>query len=246
MKAFMTFLFVGLSLTAEARVIKSSTDLFRTYEREIQGKTSQLVERESFRDYDNFIALDVNAPGNSGWADKDAHKQKYLSLENANKALARAMSNPVVSLDRYSKYDPDNRGIGFCFGRAMFINTYLAMAGFNRGSMKKAFIMGSMSKGAWAWHVTTIAQSKNKAGKEIWLALDPVIGRVMEVTDWYKYWQMSSDDGMLRLYISDAGKFAPSAGGYDEISISNRFYNNYFRDMMNWFGQNDVSKDLRF
>lgn len=246
MKVLLAGLALSLTLTAEARILKASNNLFYTSEVETQGKSSQLIYQESIRDYERFLAVDVNSAQFSGWADKDAHKPKYLTLQNANFALLKALSNPVVSLDKYSKYDPDNKGIGFCFGRAMFLNTYLAIAGLDRGSMKKAFIMGSMSKGAWAWHVTTIAQSKDRFGREIWLALDPVIGQVIEVQEWYRYWRQSSDDGKLRLYITDAGKFAAASGGYDENGLSNPFYNNYFRDMMNWFSKNDVSRDLRF
>lgn len=244
----MRALFVALVLTmpfiAQGRILKASNNLFETYEEETQGKSSQTIIREGLRDYRQFVATDVNAI--SGWADKDAGKPQVLSVKNASRALDRAMSNPVVSLDMYSKYDPKNKGIGFCFGRAMFLNTYLAMANFNRANIKKAFIIGSMSKGAWAWHVTTIAQSVDKKGDEIWLALDPVIGEVMEVQKWYKYWQGSSDDGKLRLYITEAGKFAAASGAYDERGIEDRFYNNYFKDMMKWFEKNDVSKDLTF
>jgi hypothetical protein len=167
-------------------------------------------------------------------------------MENAIIALKRAMSNPVVSLDKYSKYDPNNKGIGFCFGRAMFLNVYLTMAKFNRSNMKKAFIVGSMSKGSWAWHVTTIVQSQDRSGKEIWLALDPVVGKVLEVKAWYKYWQPSSDDGKLRLYIAEAAKLSANPSAYDERGLSDKYYNNYFIDMMKWFDQNDVSRDLKF
>lgn len=244
MKTMFSILVLGFVFTAEARIVKATNDLFYTYNRETQGKSPKAIVQESIRDYENFVAMDVNSL--SGWSDKDALKPKALSYTNATIALNRAMSNPVVSLDRYSKYDPNNEGIGFCFGRAMFLNTYLAMAGFNRANMKKAFIMGPMSKGAWAWHVTTIVQSKDYSGREIWLALDPVIGKVMGVREWYEYWQGSSDDGKLRLYIAEAGKFAPAPGAYDENGIADKFYHNYFLDMMNWFAKNDVSKDLRF
>jgi hypothetical protein len=240
-----TLLFI-FALSAQARIIKPMEDLFEIEERETRGKSKQQITKESLRDYDAFVAMDVNSPNLSPWAYKDAHKPRLLSMENAQIALQRAMSNPVVSLDKYSKYDPEDTGIGFCFGRAMFVNLYLATANYNRANMKKAFAMGMMSNGGWGWHVTTIVQSVDSRGQEIWLAIDPVIGYVVEVKAWYKYWQGASDDGKLRLYITEAGKFAPEPSTYDESEISSSFYRNYFIDMRKWFIKNDVSKDLKY
>lgn len=246
MKTTFAVLTLALATSAFAQIESSRSDLFSMTSRMNAGKTGAQIIRESDANYAKFIALDVNALAHSNIARNDDTRGKptSLSLENARIALRAAMTNEVVSLDKYSKYDKDNKGIGFCFGRAMFIDTYLAMAGFHRANLKKAFVVGPMSRGAWGWHVTSIVQSE-KNGKEIWLALDPVAGTVMDVKDWYKKWQGESDDGKLRLFITERTKFGAGASWYDEKQISNPFYNNYFRDMMNWFGRNDVSDDLR-
>lgn len=233
-----------LSTAASAQISRAMTDFFSQANYDNYRKTPKQVSDESIANYERFVALDVNSPAQTNYSVLDAKKPKALSRANAEKVLRAAEANPVVSLNQYHKYDPQNQGIGFCFGRAMFVNLYLAQAGFGRANMKKAFVVGPMSGGAWGWHVSTIVQSSH-AGKEIWLAIDPVAGKVMEVKAWYKYWQGSSDDGKLRLYIADAGKFGAGSSKYDEQAMRGTFYNNYFKDMMEWFHDNDVRNALK-
>lgn len=91
--------------------------------------------------------------------------------------------------------------------------------------------------------MATIVQSKLK-GKEVWYAIDPVVGKVMEVTTWYKHWLKSSTNGKLRMYIADASKFTQLPVRYDAKRINHKKYNNYFLDMMDWFENNDISRIL--
>ncbi len=242
MKNLFFFASLIISTTAFGQILRPMDDLFVQSARDNAGKTGAQVIAESNANYDRFVALDVNAI--STYRQSDAAKPTFISRENADLALRAAMDNDVVSLDKYSKYDKDNKGIGFCFGRAMFVNLYLAINGVSRANIKKAFVVGPMSKGAWGWHVTTIVQSKNTSGKEIWLAIDPVAGQIMEAKQWYRHWQGSSDNGKLRFYIAESGKFGAGPSRYDERGISNPFYNNYFTDMMKWFEKNDISDEL--
>jgi hypothetical protein len=143
----------------------------------------------------------------------------------------------------YSKYDPKNEGIGFCFGRAMFIHLELAQFRFDRDSVKKAFVVGPMSTGdggSWGWHVTTIVKSWDaRSKKQIWYALDPVVGRRVTLEQWYNTMRSDfSTDKRLKIYITDPGRFGIYPSKYDETHLANRFYNNYFRDMMKWFESN--------
>ena len=142
--------------------------------------------------------------------------------------------NFVVSLYQYEKYDPKNQGIVFCFGRAMFVHLELAMRNLDRDSIKKAFVVGPMSTGdgnSWGWHVTTIAQSEDAQGNEIWLALDPVTG-LKTLDDWYEeMYNYFSTDKKLKIYVTEAGKFGPSPGFYNHIGLENEFYNSYFTDL---------------
>lgn len=245
MRSILLLLSLLLSSTVFGQINRPLDDLFRLNSQLNAGKTGQQITKESHDNYRKFIALDLNRPELTNYAVLDASKPRTINQLNADLTLRAAMENDVVSLDKYSKYDKDNKGIGFCFGRAMFIHLYLAINGVHRANIKKAFIVGPMSRGAWAWHVTTIVQSRDKNGKEIWLAIDPVAGEVMDVRDWYAHWQNSSDDGKLRLFIAESGKFGAGPSRYDERGISNSFYNNYFTDMMKWFDRNDVSDDLR-
>jgi hypothetical protein len=234
-----------VSLSVQAKLHGSRVDLFEIYRNDIRGKSNIEIYRDSINDYDRFVGFDTQSHLYTPNHATDFHKPRTLSQRNAEQVLDAALYNPVVGLHMNSKYDPHNKGIGFCFGRAMFVHMYLAMNNLHRGSIKKAFIIGPMSRGEWAWHVTTIVQSTDARGREIWLAIDPVADEVMEVKQWYNNWRKVSDDGKLRLYITDAHKFGAGASWYSEDKISIAFYNHYFRDMMRWFERNDITSDIK-
>jgi hypothetical protein len=240
----LTALFFTFSVKAQIR--KPLDNLFNAYQSDIAGKTKEVIQKDSWDNYDRFIAIDVNSEKVTNYYFLDQNKRKTLTKLKAEMVLQAAMNSEVVGLHKYHKYDPDNKGIGFCFGRAMFVNLYLAINGFHRANIKKALVVGPMSKGAWGWHITTIVESRNSNGKEVWLAIDPIVGKVIDVKDWYKMMIKDfSDNGKLKLYIAEAGKFGAGSSRYDEQGISDKFYNNYFTDMMNWFNDNDVSRALK-
>ncbi len=246
----MKFLFLTatlvMSMSSFAQIVKPMEDLFSKRERENVGKDGPTVVRESLENYKRFLLLDVNARVGLNIQNIDSKKPRLITVAQANAVLQAANENPVVSLYKAKKnYDPKG-GIGFCFGRATFTNLYLVQAGFSRANIKKAFVVGRMSGGAWGWHVTTIAQSKDAAGREIWLAIDPVAGQIMDVKAWYQKWQGASDDGKLRLYIGESDKLGAGSSYYDETFFGPSFYNAYFTDMREWFNENDVRTQLRF
>jgi hypothetical protein len=231
-----------------AQIYRPLDNLDNHYAADSRGKSAQQIQALSLQQYQEFVAMDVNSYKSNVHYNRDDSKAQYLTLAKAKIALEAANDNPVVSLYQYEKYDPDNRGIGFCFGRAMFVDLYLAINKFNRGSIKKAFVVGPMSSGdgiIWGWHVTTIAQAKDKSGKEIWLAIDPIVGKILEVTAWYKDMLKMSTDKKLRMYITEAGKFSQSSYRYDYNNFNHPYYNNYFTDMLKWFESNNVSNDLK-
>lgn len=244
--------FVSLNLVlislASAKIWRPLDDLSSIYTQEARSRSAKAVQELGLKQYADFVTMDVNTYELNPYYNNDSLKPIFLSKTQAEASLMAANRNPVVGLHMYNKYDPNNQGIGFCFGRAMFIDLYLSINEFNRASIKKAFVVGPMTSGDganWGWHVTTIAQSFDRNKNEIWLAIDPIMGRVMEVKEWYKETLKMSTDGKLRLYITDAGKFAQSATRYDEQAISHKFYNQYFGDMMKWFEKNDVSRELK-
>lgn len=241
MKISFVLLSFFITFQSWSQVYKSRVNLFEITRRDNFEKTPEVIHEETLKYYETFVALDID---NSILYTNDAGKPEFTTLEIAQKVMQAANDNPVVSLYELSRYD--NGGIGFCFGRAMFVNIYLMMGGINRAHIKKAFIVGSMANRAWGWHVTTIVESRDAEGKEIWLAIDPAIGQVMEVKAWYESWSKYSDDKKLRLYISEPGKFGVTSSRYDEDDMAHDFYNNYFKDMMKWFEDNadTVSKLL--
>jgi len=219
-----------------AQLVDNDEGLFELASRDTRGMQIPAIHADNLADLKKFIDFDVTTLNSDRGV--DANKPKNLHKLDGADALKAVEANPVVSLYSYNKYDPRNEGIGFCFGRAMFVHLELVQRGIDRRSVQKAFVVGHMQTpdgGQWGWHVTTIAQSKNAQGKEIWLAIDPIVGRVIEVGEWYKLMRDSySTDKKLKLYITHSTRFGPR-GVYDEDQIRNAFYNNYFTDMMKWF-----------
>lgn len=224
------------SFGALAQPLKNSTNLMSKMERDTASKTPSVIHKANLLHLQKFIKYDVQLQ--DGDSATDFGKPELLHPLDAKNVLTVADGNPVVGLHQYDKYDPNNEGIGFCFGRAMFIHTELAMRGFDRSSIQKAFVVGSMETpdgGSWGWHVTTIAQSRDENGNEIWYAIDPIVGSVIEVQEWYEQMRDEfSTDKKLKLYITLATRMGPNSS-YDEQDIRDTFYNDYFTDMMNWF-----------
>jgi hypothetical protein len=246
LKALMTLSTLALSLSAFAQIYSANVDLYDQYDRDTWRKSSRQVVKESLDEYARFMQIDVHR--NHIHAARDFNKPKNLGPRDAALVLRETERNPVVSMYMNDKYDPNEEGIGFCFGRAMFVNMYLAMKGFHRGSMLKAFVVGPMKTGdiTWGWHVTTIAQSIDaQTGKKIWIAIDPILDTVTEVTAWYKEMRRLSSDGKLRLYITDVAKFHIGPSRYDETHLSIPWYNNYFNDMLRWF-EKEARQGTRF
>lgn len=223
---------------AHANIISNSADLFELRRADIDGKDPAQIHYENTQTIAKFFAMDVDDRDRV----VDLKKAKYLRYSDAQSVYYSAQNNPVVSLNEYNRYDPYNQGIGFCFGRAMFVHLELVYRGLDRDSIKKAFVMGPMSKSAWGWHVTTIAQTKNQEGKEEWQAIDPILEEVMTLSDWYNYWRINaSDDGRLKLYITENTRFGANAIWYDDREINHSFYNSYFRDLMSWFEYQSIT-----
>ena len=237
---FYTLFSLISAFTAQAQtIVPSSIDLFARASTDISGKTPDQVHAENLKNFETFITLDIDT-------NRDFDQAKFLKPSYAQEVIREAAKNPVVSTFQTSKYDPRNEGIGFCFGRAMFVHLELAHRGFDRDSIKKAFVVGPMKTpdgNRWGWHVTTIVQTKNTAGKETWLAIDPITG-VKEVTIWYNEMRNNySTDKKLKLYITSPDRFGAGSSRYEETSLKNSFYNNYFEDMDKWFDQESRTTD---
>jgi hypothetical protein len=235
MKFIITLIFFVFSQSLYAQIYPANSSLFKEASADTYNKSSQEIHKENLAHIQHFIDFDVDTDRDNanGYA-------KSIPWDVAYEINYVMMDHPVISMhwDTYIRYDPENKGIGFCFGRAMFANIELEYRQLDSDSIKKAFAIGPMTTGgetSWSWHVTTIAQSFDEQGNEFWIAIDPVTG-VSTLREWYaEMFNDFSTDQKLKIYITEAGKFGPHPGSYDEDHLDNEFYNDYFVDMMDWF-----------
>ncbi len=219
---------------AVAQPIVEEKNLFDLRRLDIKGKTTAQIDQSNRVHLEEFIAYDVDTP-----RDNSKFRAQFISPETSQEVLTKLVANPVASSSQSNKYDPKGN-IGFCFGRAMFVNLELAYRRFDRDSIKKIFAIGPMETGGsvrWEWHVATIVQSINEKAEEEWLAIDSVTGLVT-LNDWYEIvYNRFSVDQKLKVYITPAGKFGGSSSFYDHDSLESDFYNEYFIDLLSWFGE---------
>ena len=245
MKSLAILFLCLLSLSSQAKILGTQESLFEQRDNDNYNKSPEEIYNESLQTYRDFIKTDLQELQHNSVKATDEGKTDYITLTQAKKVYAALISNPVVSSNSAKKnYDPYAR-TGFCFGRAMFVNLYLAQSGLSRASIKKVFILGSMDGGVWGWHVATTVKSRDsRTNKLKWLVIDSEVGKVVELVEWYNYWRNgSSDDKKLRLYITEAGRFGATPSRYDEDGIKGAYYNDYFNDMMSWFNR-DFKADL--
>ncbi|HXH32091.1 MAG TPA: hypothetical protein VNJ01_14905 [Bacteriovoracaceae bacterium] len=235
-----TLLFITLSSTAQAQIFSYQVDLHDQYEKDVAGKSPQQVKKDNMAYYQKFLTVDVNSKQLNQTYASDLGKPKYLSQKNAVETWVAAISNPIIGTGNDRKYDP-TYGIGFCFGRALFVDLYLTLNGFNQGSIKKIFVVGPMTND-WSWHVATMVQGLDENKKEKWLVLDPIIFKVVEVVEWFKDFEAISADGKIRMYITEANKFSIAPLKYQQENYQG--YNGYFEDMFRWMDENQVQGKL--
>ena len=239
------FLCLGLQASAEttertfAKVINFS--LFDMQYEEADNSTPEEIDQLNQEAIDELYDYRVTRKVHTF----KGTRANSVTLDFAEELIRSIDEHPVVSSFAYSKYDPEDRGIGFCFGRAAYAHIALMEMGVNKDAVKKAWAVGHMKNGGnnWGWHVTTLVLAKNGQ----WVAIDNVPGgQVLEVSEWIKYFKRWSTDQKLRLYISNPKKFTPSPGTYERNSLGldtdkdNDWYNGYFKDLMKWFRKNNV------
>lgn len=102
--------------------------------------------------------------------------ESAASLMTGDRAalFQRAVKHPVTDLNHLDQYDPQGF-IGFCFGRAMGVHLMGRLAGLERPSVRKLFIIGDLRSGAdpeWRFHVTTLVKGQET---NQWYAVDPIM-----------------------------------------------------------------------
>jgi hypothetical protein len=164
--------------------------------------------------------------------DRDDQRKATISKAEADDLLRRVASNPVASLAVTHKYDPNNTGTGYCFGRAMTAHLEaLFNMNVKNSSIRKLFAMGTLKTGStsWGWHVTTIV----KATEGGWWAIDPVRGVVVSADKWYEWMLASFNPSRDIVLLHDkAMRLGPTASKYTLQQINNDAYYNYFKDLL--------------
>ena len=163
-----------------------------------------------------------------------------VSQTTVEKLIASMTKNPVISASHRGVYDQKETDIGYCFGRAAYAHLALLKMGVDKDAIKKAWVVGEMRNGptmSWQFHVATVVRGQD--GK--WYAIDDEMrGRAVNVGDWLKVYENENFKGDLRIYFSDAKKFTPELGTYDNLQLGlkmNRnedWYKGFFKDLMVW------------
>ena len=172
--------------------------------------------------------------------DNPLNRLEGVTKRQAESLLEDLWMHPVVGFANHSKYDPTG-GIGFCFGRALYIHLALLHMGVDNDVIRKMWAVGPMDGGniTWGYHVTTFVRA---AEPDVgWWTIDNFTGEVMSIKEWMDYMLDTSLDNKLRFYFSEAAKFGPTMGKYDPLQLGIHIpehrdvYRNYFTDIMQFF-----------
>ena len=161
----------------------------------------------------------------------EVDRKNHINVSQA-KILYKAVANhPVASLRNYSKYDPGNNGIGYCFGRAMTAHLealWNPELKVNNKAIRKLFALGKLQTGtaSWRYHVTTIV----KASDNGWWAIDPIMGEPIKADVWYSRMRSYNPSGDMLLFSDEAARFSPVEGMYKKDELDDDRYSNYFKD----------------
>jgi 3-methyladenine DNA glycosylase AlkD len=71
-----------------------------------------------------------------------------------------------------------------------------------------------------------------------WWVVDSLLPEVLGIEMWMQQiskWDGDKQNPRLRYYFTEANKFQPQPGYYNQKSFNLWFYNGYFRDLLNWY-----------
>jgi hypothetical protein len=164
-------------------------------------------------------------------------KTDFITQAEAQEILSSIESHPVVGSEQYSKYDP-NMEVGFCFGRATYVQMELERRGLKKESVSKLFAISKLNyKGTpWTFHVATLAKGPGSS----WWVIDNVVGRVLTPEQWMREvekFDLVPKLPLVRFYFTDAAKFQPHMGEFDPKDLTFASFNNYFKDLNEWFSK---------
>jgi hypothetical protein len=237
MKNIVKSVYLSIALTGSLLSATSlrADELFQVYARESAGFRSELSTRGAAFVKDKVAQLNQAelAKLRGQILNRFPRRIEFVSSALANSIYRAVVANPVASLDKYSTYDPTDQGIGFCFGRAMTVHLEGIYQGVSNDSIRKLWALGSLKTGntSWRYHVTSILKSRSG----VWYAIDPIMGRVMTVDQWYAEVKTFDTNNQMRVYITEAEKFGPSSRKYHNSELLDPYYNSYFVDLIAYF-----------
>lgn len=219
---------------SSAAEIDLNDDLFWRYSLESQEYTAQEIQSQNRQALKEQAAIPASK--------RNPKRISEVSEELAEEILNAVEYHPVASLGLLGKYDPQG-GIGFCFGRAMTAHLEALSQGVLKESVMKAWVHGDLRADGirWRYHVTSLLKGPGKT----WWAVDPIMGYVMPVSQWYREMQRYDYDGKMKIYFTRAEKFGPSGGKYAKNDILHEFYNSYFQDLLAYYRKLHSQKTQR-
>lgn len=171
-----------------------------------------------------------------------------ISYANLQRALEVLKSNEVVGSAAKTKYAREDREIGYCFGRALFLHLLLRKMGLQENSIQKLWIVGpqksEIENVTWGFHVATAAYVKGYG----WMAIDTNTFRIQPIEHWYRAFSQQSTDGKPRFYVTPATRFSVSIPRYSRVQlgldlpVAEDFYRHYFVDTMKWMSQAQLAE----
>lgn len=210
-------------------------DLLALQARETRGQTPAAVQAMNDRALDQLECLEER-PGTVH--SNGSRRVSRISRRTAQTVIDSIDLHPVVGSYQSSRYEKRDTAIGFCFGRATYVDLIARRMGVQKDSIRKLWVVGPMRSGGidWAFHVTTLIRGENGE----WLAIDNFPGRVLTAREWVAYFQKMNREGNLRAYVTAPEKFSASLGTYSRVQLgldlprNQDWYSHYFRDLMQW------------
>jgi hypothetical protein len=160
--------------------------------------------------------------------------------------LASINRHPVVGAANKPNYAQPGVEIGYCFGRAMYVDLLLRQLGVHENSIRKIYIVGPQNaqNAIWSYHVATMVYTTRG-----WRVIDSEMAHAAgTIEQWWTWNNYVSVDKKARLYFAPARKFgglvSPNTPGeYSRVQMgldlrkNEDFFRHYFKDMMAWFAQ---------
>jgi len=156
-----------------------------------------------------------------------------ISQQQASLLVKTILDHPTNGSKHEKKYDPEEC-YGFCFGRATLVHSEALRRGVDPAAIKKIWVVGSIEKGRWQFHVATMIKAK---GTGTWWVVDPIYSKAISVKEWVQRMQNGADDSRMMIFVTDPRRFSV----YDPQIYSNidllgdgqsDYYNGYFKNYL--------------